>query len=331
MQSYLFINLDDLVSEDHIYRKILKILNFKKLTRSLEKLRKNEFVGRKGYSIEQGFKMLLVQFMEDLSDRELEKYMRENLPAKLFCGFNIKSNTPDHSYFGHLRKSIGTKNLSIMFNKVRKSLKREGFIPEVFTFIDASHLVSKFDIWKDRDKLIADGEKAFNNAVIEVIKKKSKTKITADKDARFGSKSKSKYWFGYKRHVSVDMQSGLINKIASSPGNLTDGKGLKMVCPSSGAVVADKGYCSKATVNVIKSKGCYDMTIKKLNMKNKNKDKDSWISHLRSPYERVFSQMERRTRYRGQAKVQFQVYMEAMAFNLKRLIKLDLKTELALS
>ena len=127
------------------------------------------------------------------------------------------------------------------------------------------------------------------------------------------------------------MQSGLINKIASTPANITDGNALRRVCPSSGAVVADKGYCSKLTVNTIKSKGCHDMTIKKNNMKNKNRDKDRWISQLRSPYERVFSQMERRTRYRGEAKVQFQVYMEAMAFNLKRLIKLGLETELVLS
>ena len=131
--------------------------------------------------------------------------------------------------------------------------------------------------------------------------------------------------------MSVDTQSGLINKTAVTPANVPDGDALKHVCPDSGAVLADKGYCYKSVVNVIKNKGCHDMTIKKNNMKNKNKDKDRWISKLRSPYERVFSQMERRARYRGEEKVQFQMFMEGFAFNLKRLLKLDPKGELILN
>jgi hypothetical protein len=37
------------------------------------------------------------------------------------------------------------------------------------------------------------------------------------------------------------MQSGLINKVALTPANITDAKGLKHVLPSSGAIYADKG------------------------------------------------------------------------------------------
>ena len=54
-------------------------------------------------------------------------------------------------------------------------------------------------------------------------------------------------------------------------------------------------------------------------MKGKNKDKDRWYSSIRSPYERVFSQQNKRTRYRGIAKNQFAAFMEAICFNLKRL------------
>jgi len=58
-------------------------------------------------------------------------------------------------------------------------------------------------------------------------------------------------------------------------------------------------------------------------MKSKNKDKDRWYSSLRSPYERVFSQRERRVRYRGIAKNQFAAFMQAICFNLKRLTVLS--------
>ena len=82
--------------------------------------------------------MLVLQFMEDLSDRELERFIAENTAAKLFCDFSLISQAPDHSLFGRLRQSIGTNN-----------------------------------------------------------------------------------WYGYKRHVSFDMQSGLINKVAVTPANVS--------------------------------------------------------------------------------------------------------------
>ena len=40
--------------------------------------------------------------MEDLSDRELERFLQENLAGKYFCGFSLEDDTPDHSYFGYV-------------------------------------------------------------------------------------------------------------------------------------------------------------------------------------------------------------------------------------
>ena len=53
---------------------------------------------------------------------------------------------------------------------------------------------------------IKDKKKKLNNEVI--------AKYSNDKEARIGSKGKNKFWFGFKKHCSVDMQSGLINKVA---------------------------------------------------------------------------------------------------------------------
>ena len=61
----------------------------------------------------------------------------------------------------------------------------------------------------------------------------------------------------------------------------------------------------------------------KNNMKENNKDLDHWLTCIRSPYERLFSQQNRRIRYRGIAKNQFSEWMNAICFNLKRLIVLD--------
>lgn len=46
--------------------------------------------------------------MEDLSDRELERFLEENLAGELFCGFEMGEVTPDHSSFEVMRTRLGT-------------------------------------------------------------------------------------------------------------------------------------------------------------------------------------------------------------------------------
>jgi hypothetical protein len=38
-------------------------------------------------------------------------------------------------------------------------------------------------------------------------------KVTYDQQAKFGAKGKNKFWYGFKKHVSVDIQSGLIKLV----------------------------------------------------------------------------------------------------------------------
>ncbi len=88
-------------------------------------------------------------------------------------------------------------------------------------------------------------------------------------------------------------------------------------------VFSDKSYCVKKAQETMKINGCYSGAILKNNMKAKNKDRDRWISKVRAPFEGTFSKMDRRTRYRGIAKVQMQVFLEAIVFNIKRLITIN--------
>ena len=139
---------------------------------------------------------------------------------------------------------------------------------------------------------------------------------TKDKDANYGCKGKDDYWYGYKRHLAVC-------KTAVTKASLSDAKGLKHVCPNEGMIVADKAYCTKEAQKTMKSRNCYSGAILKANMKGKNRDKDRFLTKLRMPYEGIFSKMGKRVRYKGIAKVQFQAIMQALAHNLKRLIKIE--------
>lgn len=328
--------LEDLVPKNHIYRKFQTLWNLKPIRIDLERLEADS--DYKGYGIFRMFLCLLIQFLEDLSDRELEKFLCENTASKWFCQFGLTDKTPDHSVFGRVRDRIGASKLSKIFHQLRDQLKSQGYVSEVFTFIDATHLISKANLWRERDQLIEKRLPKLSNQTssakkseekekiiadkLEILNNENVSKFAVDKDARFGAKSKKKFWFGYKKHVSVDMQSGMINKVAITHANVIDSKGFKHVAPQSGAVHGDKAYSDHNCQIIAKANNLHLCAIKKNNMKDKNRDLDRWYSELRAPYERVFSNQSKRTRYRGIAKNQFHAFMQTIAFNLKRLVVL---------
>jgi len=116
---------------------------------------------------------------------------------------------------------LGTGRIGKILRKINRQARKKGLMRKVFSFVDSAELKTKETPWTERDKAIKEG--ALNNSNVE--------NYSADKDARFGCKGKKKFWYGYKRHASVDMSSGLINKIPIIPANVTDQSGLAYVCP----------------------------------------------------------------------------------------------------
>jgi IS5 family transposase len=216
------------------YRKFKKLWDLEPVKKELKQIEDASGADCKGYGIFRLFLCLLVQFMENLSDRELEESLKSNLASKWFCQFNLTESTPNYSLFTRIRKKIGTNKLSKIFNILKEQLRAKGYMSEVFTFVDASHLISKTSLWEERDKAIKEKYNKLNNETLP--------KFAKDKEANFGCKGGNKFWYGFKKHVSVDMQSGMINKVAITKASVIDSKGMKHVIPNSGVVYADKGY-----------------------------------------------------------------------------------------
>lgn len=311
--TFMNYDLSTIVKSDHPLNKIESLVSFKKMALNFKELKTTS--GRPGYSVETGIKSLFLQFYYDLSDRQMEERLRYDMAFRWFCGFEIDNETPDHTYFCRVRQSLGANKIAKIFRKINQRAEDKGIMKNVFTFVDASKIISKQTTWEQRDKAIKEGEEKLNN--------KNVSKYSADKDARFGCNGKNKFWYGYKRHKSVDMGSGLIKKTAVTAANVPDHKGLKHVCPEESMVFADKGYCLQESEKELKRKKCHSAAIKKRNMHHKNKDRDKWISRIRAPYEGVFSKLNNRARYKGLAKVQLQVLMDAIVFNVKRLLVIN--------
>lgn len=306
-------DVEKIVSCGHELRNAAKVVDFVKIARKFVELRTT--VGRRGYGLDVGIKCLFLQFFYDLSDRELESRLRHDMAFRWFCNMSLDEITPDHTFFCRVRQTMGPKRIGQAFKNIMQKAEEKGIVRKVFTFVDSTAVKSKETTWAERDKALAEGEEKLNN--------KNVGTYSADKDARFGCKGKDKFWYGYKTHVGVDMGSGLIKKVAVTPANVPDQDGMALICPDEGMVIGDKAYCLKSAQEAMTARGCHSGAVLKNNMRNKNFDKDRWLTKLRAPFENVFSKWKRRARYRGINKVQMQAFLEAIVFNVKRLITIN--------
>lgn len=210
-----------IIDRAHPFRRLKEILDFETLVTPMRAAYST--LGANGIDVERGVKALLIQFWENYSDREMEKAVRENLAIRWFCGFTLTEHTPDHTYFSKLRSRLGTKRVANLFKEVNATLESRRLFGNVFTFIDASTIISKTALWEERDRAIQDGAEKLNNVNIK--------KYAADKDARWGAKSKKNIWFGHKRHTSVDIRHGLVKKVAVTPANVPDFRTVRSIAP----------------------------------------------------------------------------------------------------
>jgi len=286
------VSVGQLVPEKHPYRRLKKLLDFVRIGKSVKI--KESRLGANGFGRVRLIMCLILQFMEDLSDREFERFVAENNAAKWFCGFGLLEKTPDFSTICKFRNLIGTKQMTNLFHEVKRQLIAQNCCAEVFTFVDSSALISKLSLWEERDKAIAAGYERLNNEVLP--------EVSADTEARIGAKSDNKFWYGFKKHVAVDMQSGMITRVAVMPTNVADSAGA---------------------ISKMLRRRLHPMVIKRNNMKDKNADLDRWITKLRSPYEGTFSKQNKRARYKGVVKNQGAEFLYAIAFNFRRLLALN--------
>lgn len=203
---------DAMVPTNHAFRKLNKIVNFKKISKPLRHLYSP--IGKPGINVEKGIRCLIVQYWEDYSDREMEHAVRENNAVRYFTGFRLTEATPDHSYFGKLRKRLGTKRIADLFRQINTILEAHGLFGKTFSFIDAAAIITKNQLWDERDRAIKAGAETLNNINVK--------DYAADKEARWGAKGKTNIWFGHKLHQCVDMRHGLIAKLRVTPGNVLD-------------------------------------------------------------------------------------------------------------
>jgi len=98
---------DQLIPKNHFYRKLNEIINWDRFTKALiEYYEGDDEYGRPPYDPALVLKMLFVSYLYNLSERQTNIYVNENVPAKYFVDLAIDKIAPDHSTFTYFKKRL---------------------------------------------------------------------------------------------------------------------------------------------------------------------------------------------------------------------------------
>ncbi len=254
--------------------------------------------GEKGWPPLALFKALLLGFWYDLSDVRLAEALDDRASFRRFCGFSAQEPTPERTAFVRFRGELVRRGLDEkLLQVVVGQLDARGLVVRTGTLIDATILAAA---------------------------------SRSDGEAAWSARRKAAPVKGYKAHVATDEAGAMVRKLAVTPANLHDSRGLELVLPQRpGRVWADAAYDQVATRARIREAGGQPHIPRRVYKRSRpalNAAKAAWnatIRPVRSRIEKVFGTAKRsyglqRARYLGLARVSLQVHLTAVAYNLRR-------------
>ena len=317
--SYIY---DKIVSKEHILRKIQSAMDLSfvnKLCRDLYCPNN----GRPGWSPLLMFKIVLLQFLYNLSDYVIEDELNDRLSFKMFVGLEVDEAPPDHSSISRFRDRLGPERFKDIFNRIVSIARENGIISDKLHIIDATDIKAKVDLYRIKKKY---------------KEKEPETYIdnhSPDKDARPGRKHGGKQCYGYKAHAVIDGESEIILNVDTAPA---DKKEADFLMPLSKplkrpkVLTADKAYDNQDNHRHLSKNRIRNGIIIRKNhtkeyIKNHIKRVSKVAKSIRPIIEHKFADMKKYhglglARYLGITRTRIQVYMTAISVNVKRMIKL---------
>jgi IS5 family transposase len=323
------------VPEGHFLRELDGLIKWSKLAYYFRRHYKKR--GRDAHHPVMMLKLLVLQFLYDLSDRQLEEAARDRISFRWFCRIDPLGSPPDYTAFCRFRDRVGPDTIKKIFDDLVLVASHSGLLVDKLSLVDATEIKAKVDVCKlDKPK---DKKSDKNDEESSGSGSHPGSRGGPDPDARWGKKSDKKFFYGYKAHAAVDDGSELITKIDVSPGNVHDGEFFPNVHdPYPEGVTADKAYDSAANFDLIRSSEQRPaLIVKKLKGQERGHVCARYDAAERSYYyrkkkrrpgvERKFADGKRYhgmgvARYWGLTKVKLQVYLTAVVLNLKRMVTL---------
>lgn len=275
--------------------------------------------GNKPYDLELMLRIHLLQNLYDLSDEGTRNEVIDSRAFSEFCDVESSNQVPDGDTIGRFR------NLLI-----------ENGIHEKFFAVVVKALTDR--------KLILKKGTIVDSTFIEAPTSTKNKEKQRDPDAHSAKKGTT-WHFGYKAHIGVDKDSGLVHTVEVTPANVNDvTMTSKLLTGEEDEVNGDSGYigAQKREDAIIKNKQGKKINYKinrrpsqyeknsprsKAQIKRRERKKSS----VRAKVEHVFAVVKgqlryRKTRYRGLRK---QIAKLNMLFALANLLLADRPSRLA--
>ena len=290
------------------------------------------------------FKILLLETWYNLSDYQVEERINDSITFSRFIKLGFEHTAPDHSTISRFRTALTElglmdklmRELNKQFEKYNIDRVSEGMIVDA-TIVDSPyhpHLPKNLVIAGDREDTRSELQKLDEMAYHAELKY---TELSIDHEARWVSGGKISR-FGFKHHVVTD-PNGIVLSVLTTPANVTDTTMFKPLLdtvdlPLATPVLADKGYESQSDRDYLRAHNCTDgIMYKKPKGEELSPGKarcNRRISTGRYAIERTFGSVhiwfeDGRARYRGLAKTHTQGILEFMAYNMKRMLRLEVR------
>jgi len=213
---------DQIVPEDHFLRKLKQHIPWERFTRRLIKLYKGGgMVGRPPFDPALVLKVTLIAFLYNLSERQAEVYVNDNLSAKYFVGLAVDQKAPDHSTLTVFRERLQQNGKLAVFEdmlaEIVHTAVESGIQFGSIQIVDSVHSIANVNTGKDQVRQKHDNEPHDPDAKWGVKhKRKVKTEDGTEEE-------QTEYFFGYKAHVSMNAENGLITSLETSSGEAYDG------------------------------------------------------------------------------------------------------------
>lgn len=159
----------------------------------MKKQRTSESAGRKPFSLNVIVKCFLLQHIYGLSDPRLEEEIADRRSFQMFLELNSADSIPDETTICRYREMFSRVGLDkLLFESFNHQLRTKGMLLEPVTLVDAT-----------------------------IKQAQAKPESGRDKDATF-TKKRNKNYYGYKGHIGMDQETGVIHSVEFTPANIHD-------------------------------------------------------------------------------------------------------------
>ncbi len=235
--------------------------------------------GRPPYDPLAMLKALYLQALYDLSDPGLEQALLDRLSFRRFCGFALDQRTPDETTLCRFRAAAAEAGvLEACFAEVNRQLEAQGLILKKGTLMDATIVAARH---RPPPRRAGPGAAHPREPGADWTNKNGKS------------------FFGYKLHIGMDEQSGIVRRAIVTPARTFESEVAEaLISGDERAVYGDRAYEHKERRRRLRASGVKDRIMHRRHkylpeLPRWLARRNALIARRRAPVEAVFSAMKR--------------------------------------